>query len=71
MPRSRIADDLADEEQARVLAMTPEQRIALSLRLGAEAVLLYMEVHGVSRAEANRRLDAIARQGRKPCSWER
>lgn len=68
MPRSRIAEELAAEAQARVQARTMEQRVESALRLGAESARLSMQPDGVSRAEADRHLAAIAR---RPCTWER
>ena len=50
--RSKLLDDVNAKRQARILAMTPAERVALSLRLGQRDRAVYAAAHGVSAAEA-------------------
>jgi hypothetical protein len=62
--RSRIADEVSQKRLARLLAMTPEERVALAMRLGEEGVASYMTTHGVDRRTAIARIKASRRAGR-------
>lgn len=53
---SRLAAQLKAEQQARVLADTPERRMARAIALGRIVVDLYAQRHGVSRVEAREAL---------------
>ena len=46
--------------------MTPDERVTLAVRLGAEGLASYMAVHGVERAVAIARIRATRRIGRRP-----
>lgn len=47
-----VADQLKLEDRARIASLSPEARVALSLRLGEEALALLRAARGMSRAEA-------------------
>lgn len=53
------------DRAARILAMTPDERVALVRRLGEEGVAAYMSVHGVDRPTAMARIKATRRLGRR------
>ena len=63
--KSRVAEEVRAAQQAEVLAMTPEERLALSLRLGQQALADYMQTHGVTREEALRVFRRARRAGRR------
>ncbi len=60
MARSAAAESLTTRP------VDGEAGIAAALRLGAEAIRLYAELHGVSRAVARRALRAQRVLGRRP-----
>jgi hypothetical protein len=61
-----VADRLRDEDRQRMLAMTPAERLELSLRLGERDLTLYCAAHGVSRADARLQLQRNRQKGRNP-----
>jgi hypothetical protein len=64
--RSRVAETLKQEQRDRFAAMTPEERAALALRLGAEWVSDAMSRHNLDRRGALELLRRSRRAGRKP-----
>lgn len=67
-----VADDLRAEGRRRVLAMTPDQRRALALRLGDEDARLFGQARGLSDADARRVISRRRQHGRRPsCAAER
>lgn len=64
--RSVVAETLRRDTQARVLALSPAERYALAHRLGDEDVQRHAAAHGLSLAEARRRLSAASAAGRRP-----
>jgi hypothetical protein len=60
-----VADELGREDIARVLALSPEERIDLALRLGDEALETYATARAIARDEALRELRRNARKGRR------
>ncbi|HET8797995.1 MAG TPA: hypothetical protein VFO89_09910 [Thermoanaerobaculia bacterium] len=66
MARSPLAERLKQEQRERYAAMTPAARLALSERLGEEALAEYMAANGVDRAAAVRAIKATRRIGRRP-----
>ncbi|NOT45462.1 MAG: hypothetical protein HOP14_12745 [Acidobacteria bacterium] len=63
--RSRTANETDAERQARVLQMTPAERVALAMRLGEEGLAAYMVMHNVTRATAIAQIKARRRLGRR------
>lgn len=63
--KSRVADEVRAAHEADVMAMTPEERVALSFRLGEQALQDYMQTHGVTRDEALRVFRRARRAGRR------
>jgi hypothetical protein len=61
-----VADDLRDEGRRRVLAMTPDERRELALRLGDEDVDLFSRARGLSEADARRVITRRRQHGRRP-----
>jgi hypothetical protein len=61
-----VAADLRRSSTAAVLALPPEARIALALRLGDEDAALYALFHGIDPAEARETLARRRRRGRRP-----
>lgn len=61
-----VANDLRAATRARVLAMPPNERIALALALGDEDLERFVQASGLGRAEALRRLRAGRQRGRTP-----
>lgn len=64
--RSVVSETLRREAQAQVLALSPAERYTLAHRLGEEDVQRHAAVHGLSIAEARRRLSAASAAGRRP-----
>jgi hypothetical protein len=71
--RSRLAEQLKEEQRERFSRMTPAERVALTERLGEEGLAEYMSAHGVGRAEAIEAIKRTRRLGRRPsrCHDER
>jgi hypothetical protein len=64
--RSRLAEELRREQREDVLRLPAEERIALALRLGAEAAAMFAAARGIDLASAERQLKRERRAGRKP-----
>lgn len=65
MARSRLAEQLRQEDVAAVAAMTPSDRVELAFELGRRGVEMYMSVHHVDRDTAARELKRASRAGRR------
>ena len=63
--RSRLAEELRDEQQERVLRMTPDERLREALALGERAIADYVENHGGTRSDAIRALRRAGQAGRR------
>ena len=61
-----VLDDLRREDLAEYAAMSPAARLALSVRLGEEALAALMSARGVDRSTAQRIASVSRRVGRKP-----
>jgi hypothetical protein len=64
--RSKTAADVRQRQFERYAAMTPDERVALALRLGEEGLATYMTTHGLDRRAAIARIRATHRLGRRP-----
>jgi hypothetical protein len=62
-----VLDDLRSEQFASHAAMTPEARLRLADRLGAEALASLMAAQGLDRSAAVAATRRTRRFGRKPC----
>jgi hypothetical protein len=60
-----VADDLRGEQRAAERRMTPQQRVALALRLGEEGLRVYCAASGLDRAEALRQVRDRRQAGRR------
>ncbi|HEX2122928.1 MAG TPA: hypothetical protein VHL59_14950 [Thermoanaerobaculia bacterium] len=63
--RSKVAEALRRETEEEMLAMSPDERLALAFRLGEEAIETFAAARGISREEAKRLLAAERRRGRR------
>ncbi|HEY4641335.1 MAG TPA: hypothetical protein VII75_08325 [Thermoanaerobaculia bacterium] len=64
--RSRLAEQLKQEQRERVLAMTPAERLALTERLGRDGLAEFMSANRLDRASAIRAIKQSRRAGRRP-----
>ncbi|MFN7943375.1 MAG: hypothetical protein U0X73_17415 [Thermoanaerobaculia bacterium] len=62
--RSRLAEALRREDREAVLALPPDERIALAQRLGDEALAAYCAASGLSVEEARRAFERQRQEGR-------
>lgn len=63
--RSRVAEEVRDEQTADVLKMTPDERLELAFRLGDEAIADYASANGVDEETARRVLTQQRHAGRR------
>ena len=61
---SKLAAEVRRRQFERYAAMTPDERVALALRLGEEGLATYSATHGLERRAAIARIRAIHRLGR-------
>lgn len=64
--RSKLADQLKQEQRERFARMTPAERVALTERLGEEGLAEYMSANNLDRASAVRAIKRSRRAGRRP-----
>ena len=64
--RSKLADQLKQEQRERFAKMSPADRVALAERLGREGLAAYMSANRIDRAAAIRAIKRSRRNGRKP-----
>jgi hypothetical protein len=64
--RSRLADQLLEEQRATEARLTPTERVALALALGRRDLRAYASASGQSLGEAHRALRRAAQCGRTP-----
>lgn len=67
---SAVAHEVARKRLDRLMAMSPDERVQLAMRLGEEGVRSYMSIHGVDRRTAIARIKATHRQGRRVSSCD-
>jgi len=63
--RSKLADEVREDQARRALEMSAGERVAAALALGQRAVRDYMANFGVDRREAVRALRRAGRAGRR------
>ena len=59
-----MAEELRNEQNARMEAMTPAERVALAHELGERALREFMTANGLDRETAIRRIRRSRRVGR-------
>ena len=64
--RSRLAEQLKQEQRERFARMTPAERVALTERLGEQGLAEYMSANGLDRAAAVKAIRRSRRLGRRP-----
>ena len=64
--RSRLAEELKQEQRERYARMTPAERVALTEKLGEEGLAEYMSANHVDRITAIRAIRRSRRAGRRP-----
>jgi hypothetical protein len=64
--RSKLADQLKQEQRDRFARMTPAERVALTVRLGEEGLAEYMSANNLDRASAVAAIKRSRRLGRRP-----
>jgi len=60
-----VADQLREEDRARVAALSPEARVALSLRLGEMATEILRATRELPRAQAVQLARSLRSRGRR------
>ena len=61
-----VADDLREEQIRETLAMTPDERVRMAMRLGDEGLNFFMSANGLTREEALARIKRMRSAGRVP-----
>lgn len=62
--RSRVAEETRAAHEARIRAMTPEQRLALAAKLRERGLADFMAATGLTREEALHRIREQRQAGR-------
>ena len=65
MARSKLAEQLRQEQAAAIAALTPQERLDLAFELGRRGIEMYMSAHHVDRETAARELKRASRAGRR------
>ena len=65
MARSKLAEQLRQEQAAAIAALTPQERLDLAFELGRRGIEMYMSAHHVDRETAARELKRAGRLGRR------
>ena len=65
MARSKLAEQLRQEDAAAIAALTPAERLELAFELGRRGIEMYMTAHHVDRDTAARELKRAGRAGRR------
>ncbi len=61
-----VADELKQQQQRELMAMTPAARIEMAIALSNEGLDFFAATHGISLEEARRRIRKQRRAGRTP-----
>ena len=61
-----VADDIREEQIRETLALSPEERVRLAMRLGEEGLQFFMAANRLTRAEAIALIRKQRRAGRTP-----
>ncbi|HYC60454.1 MAG TPA: hypothetical protein VEK79_12895 [Thermoanaerobaculia bacterium] len=65
MARSKLAEQLRQEQAAAIAGLTPQERLDLAFELGRRGIEMYMSAHHVDRETAARELKRAGRAGRR------
>jgi len=65
MARSKVAEELREEQRREVLAMTPAERVALAFALGERDLEFFMAANGLTREEALAQIEHTRNAGRR------
>lgn len=63
--RSRVAEELRRETMQEMLALSPDERLALASKLGREAVDAFAAARGLTHDEALRLIQQQKQRGRR------
>lgn len=63
--RSRVAEELRQEQIEQLRRMTPAERVALALQLRDQGLRIYMAGQNVDRASAHRAIRRLDQLGRR------
>lgn len=63
--RSKVAEQVREDLDREMMAMTPSERIELAYALGEEDLVRYMAANGFTREEALSRIRIERQQGRR------
>jgi hypothetical protein len=66
MRKPSVADESVRAEREAVLALSPTQRVALALRLGARSLASYASRKGIELPAARRELERQRQSQRRP-----
>ena len=61
-----VADELREEQQARIRALPIEERIRLAIQSGERGLIAFQRAHGLDRRSALLELQRIRQKGRQP-----
>ena len=65
MARSKVAEELWQEDASAIAALTPSERLELAFELGRRGIEMYMSAHHVDRETAARELKRAGQAGRR------
>jgi hypothetical protein len=65
MARSKVAEELRQEQMREVLAMTPDERVELAFALGERDLEFFMAANGLTRDEALKQIERSRQLGRR------
>lgn len=65
MARSKVAEELRQEQMREVLAMTPDERVDLAFALGERDLEFFMAASGLSREAALAEIERSRQIGRR------
>jgi hypothetical protein len=64
--RSRVAEEVREQQRREMLALSVEERVELARRLGEEGTAMLMAAEDIDRDEAVARIQRMHARGRRP-----